>query len=414
MASLSGSVVVNVGEEYIEKYLRSKGLSRTVAETGKEVEFWVDTLLERGQLSVDEFENFLNDELSYGKRKLIRVYEFMEYNAQNWFSELKDRFSVTSNNYSDILGVGVSLDQKLRIASIHSETNYKGDLQWVDILFVHYAEEQTSRTLIPTRSYIPVEIDFVKRRVCIRSWNRNGLTEAFRPNILMDKIYSIVEKVFQIKTTSKQFQRKRTLFSMSQGIVDEIYNRIPAYTQIKQLEEDISSFEKAVLEKLDLINLRGDQKCINRNAFDLHDEIQKVLEKLIVCDFFHNIPYERVWDLGVRTIISRIRFNDVEHVLTSLSGEESEMPIFCTKTFMALKKSMEDAKLVERLWVANKRERRTYKFRYDATNEMFLELMVLSNIRFNRENLQLIMEMYDAYDSEQIGGVAKQSCQCVS
>lgn len=39
MASLSGSVVVNVGEEYIEKYLRSKGLSRTVAETGKKVEF---------------------------------------------------------------------------------------------------------------------------------------------------------------------------------------------------------------------------------------------------------------------------------------------------------------------------------------------------------------------------------------
>lgn len=109
MASLSGSVVVNVGEEYIEKYLRSKGLSRTVAETGKKVEFWVDTLLERGQLSVDEFENFLNDELLYGKRKLIRVYEFMEYNAQNWFSELKDRFSVTSNNYSDILGVGVLL-----------------------------------------------------------------------------------------------------------------------------------------------------------------------------------------------------------------------------------------------------------------------------------------------------------------
>lgn len=51
--------------------------------------------------------------------------------------------------------------------------------------------------------------------------------------------------------------------------------------------------------------------------------------------------------MGIDTIISRIRFNDVAHVLASLSGEESNIPVICTKTFMSLKKSVEDAELVE-------------------------------------------------------------------
>ena len=40
--------------------------------------------------------------------------------------------------------------------------------------------------------------------------------------------------------------------------------------------------------------------------------------------------------MGIDTIISRIRFNDVAHVLASLSGEESNIPVICTKTFMSL------------------------------------------------------------------------------
>lgn len=413
MASLSGSVVVNIGKEYIETYLKRKGLTRTGAELGKEVEFWVDSLLENGALSVDEFEDFLHDELFYGKRKLIRVYEFTECNTQDWFSILEGHYDAASQNYSDILGTGVNQEKMLRIASVRSETNYKGDLLWADVLFVHYAEELTSRNLIETRSYIPVEIDFITKRVYIKAWNRNGLTDDFRPNVLMDKIYSIIETAFQLSTTSRQLQRKQALFSMSQGIIYEIYNKIPAYNQIKSLDESISAFEDEVVNIIDLVNISSSNpKDVNCDVFDLYDELHKVLEKLVVCDYFYNIPYEQIWNLGVRTIISRIRFNDVEHVLTSLSGEESEMPIFCTRTFLALKKSMEDAKLVERLWVANKSDRRTNKYRYDATNEMFLEIMVLSNIRFKREDLQLIMEIYDTYDSEQISGITRPACQC--
>lgn len=413
MASLGGSVVVNIGNDIIESFLRGKGLTRTGSDIGKEVEFWVDSLLECGMLSIDEFEKFLRQELFYGKRKLIRVYDFTEYNTQGWINRLKTLYGVVDENYSNILGTGVSSEELLKIASVQSSTNYKGDLQWVDILFVHYAEELTSRSLVQTRSYIPVEIDFITKQVFIKAWNRNGLTEDFRPNVLMDKVYSIIEKVFKFTIASRQLQRKSTLFSMSQGIVREIYSKIPAYNQIKDFDDSISAFEAQIVSNMNLVNISTENlKSDNSNVFDLHDELQKILEKLVVSDYFYSIPYEQVWDLDINAIISRIRFNDVEHVLTSLSGEESEMPIFCTKTFLALKKSMEDAKLVERLWVVSKRKRRMLKYRYDATNEYYLELMVLNNARYKKEDLLFIMEMYNKYVSEQTCRITRLDRQC--
>jgi len=415
MVSLSGSVVVNIGADYIETFLRKKGLTRTNAEQGQAVEFWVDTLLENGQLNESDFEDFLYEELFYGKRKLMRAYEIEDYDTQDWFTKLHSRYDIENDNYSGILKTGVSNDKKLRIAAVRSDVDYKGNLRWVNILFVHYAEELTSRSLVQTRSYIPVEVDFLNKQVILKAWNRNGLTEDYRPNKLMDLDFSIIKDVFRMKPVSKQLQRKQTLFSMSQGIVDDIYNIIPAYNQIKSIDELISSFERTIIESLKLPNITsGTPKVLNRNAFDLHDEIQKVLEKMAVSDYFYNLPYEEIWKLGVNTIISRIRFNDVEHVLTSLSGEESEMPIFCTKTFMALKKSMEDAKLVERLWVVERRDRSFLRFRYDATNELYLELILLNNARFKREHLQIIMEMYDSYDATTAGKASKQNLRCIS
>ncbi|RHK64153.1 hypothetical protein DW054_07030 [Dorea formicigenerans] len=70
--------------------------------------------------------------------------------------------------------------------------------------------------------------------------------------------------------------------------------------------------------------------------------------------------------MGIHMIVSKIKFKDLEHVLTILSSETSEIPVFCTKTFfvltilssetseipvfctktfLSLKKSLEDVKL---------------------------------------------------------------------
>lgn len=85
-----------------------------------------------------------------------------------------------------------------------------------------------------------------------------------------------------------------------------------------------------------------------------------------------------------------------------LSGEDSSVPIFCTKTFMALKKSLEDAEMVERLWVEKSRSKGRLSLSFDATKEEYFSVRVLSGIRFKEEDLIIAEEIYKQYESGDI------------
>ena len=201
---------------------------------------------------------------------------------------------------------------------------------------------------------------------------------------------------------------------MSRGLVTEVYNKIPSFNQIRELENPIQTFKQEVLKKLSLKNVKEQdgEKTLGKNIFDFEDEVEKMLEKLCISDYFYDIPYDEIWKMGVKTIVSKIKFKDLEHVLTILSSEASEAPIFCTKTFLSLKKSLEDAKLVERLWIEHDRSHGRLKLSYDATKDEYLEMRILSNIRFTEGDLLTAKEIYDSYAGDAVGKVKRGDQRC--
>ena len=76
--------------------------------------------------------------------------------------------------------------------------------------------------------------------------------------------------------------------------------------------------------------------------------------------------------------------------------------MFCTKTFMVLKKSLEDAEMVERLWVEKSRSKGRLSLSFDATKEEYFSVRVLSGIRFKEEDLIVAEEIYKQYESGDI------------
>ena len=63
MPSLSESIITNIGNSYIETYLRQKGLVKTEDEKSLDLKYWVDNLLKAKKMDIEEFEDFLFDEL---------------------------------------------------------------------------------------------------------------------------------------------------------------------------------------------------------------------------------------------------------------------------------------------------------------------------------------------------------------
>lgn len=69
---------------------------------------------------------------------------------------------------------------------------------------------------------------------------------------------------------------------------------------------------------------------------------------------------------------------------------------------MVLKKSLEDAEMVERLWVEKSRSKGRLRLSFDATKEEYFSVRVLSGIRFKEEDLIVAEEIYKQYESGDI------------
>ncbi|WP_370811330.1 hypothetical protein [Anaerobutyricum hallii] len=69
---------------------------------------------------------------------------------------------------------------------------------------------------------------------------------------------------------------------------------------------------------------------------------------------------------------------------------------------MVLKKSLEDAEMVERLWVEKSRSKGRLSLSFDATKEEYFSVRVLSGIRFKEEDLIVAEEIYKQYESGDI------------
>lgn len=411
MPTLSKSIVINVESNYIETYLKQKGLVRTENESGQELNYWVDSLFKEKKIDVSEFERFLFEELFWGKRKTIRIYKLDNSNkvklAQDWLPILNEKYNINSLNFTNILGTIPDKEQRLKIAAVVSEENYKGELSKLQILFVKMVEIYEKSSNVESTAYIPVDIDFVKKTICLKVWNRTALQPDYRPDELFEHIKSILLWTFNVKTKTFGLQHKKVLYNMSRGLIADIYEKIPAYSRIAQVSDIIKNFEQDIYKNIKLENTEeaNGKIILSKGVLDFEDEIHKLIEKLTVCDYFFDRSYEEIWNMGVDVIIAKIRFNDAEHVLTSLSGEATEVPIFCTKTFMALIKSMEDAEVVERIWISKNRIRGKLDLRYDATNDEYLGIMILSNIRFKEEDLLAALEIYRGYESKVIGQI---------
>ncbi|MDO4170572.1 MAG: hypothetical protein Q4D45_11825 [Lachnospiraceae bacterium] len=406
MALINQGIVDNVGGNYIETYLHQKGLSRTADQEGISVIEWLNNLLINKRVDEKDFEKFLFQELFLGKRKLIRVYQLNSIRKikywDDWHDILLEKYSIKSLDFNAILTSYRCSKGNPQIAAIHYNENGKGELTRIQILFVCFIQVIEDNGCRDSYAYIPVDIDFMQKIMILKAWNRNYVSEEYRADILIDQIKNIMSYTFGVTTRNFMIKHRQVLYNMSKGILDDVYNKIPAFGQISKLQSYIEDFEQLVFKELPIENLRQNEngkKSIPKGVMEFSDEIKKAVERLAISDYFFDKRYEQIWNMGIDAVIARIKFNDSENILASLSGEESEKPIFCAKTFMYLKKSMEDSRSVERLWIVKNRNKGRLNIRYDATNDEYLGILIRFGIRYTEEDINAAMEIYSNYET---------------
>lgn len=230
MAFINRAIVENIEGNYIETYLTQNGFKKSDEEAGISVEDWVNSLLDKSRIDIDEFEEFLFQELMMGKRKLIRVYQMDNVKKiklpEDWSEPLAEKYGITSLDFNAILNTYVNSRSSRKIAAIHSEENEKGELTRLQILFVCWIEVNEVEAYRDSYAYIPVDIDFTKKIMLIKAWNRYGLAnENQRADAMLDYIRNIMALSFHVSTRHYMIKHKKVLYNMSKGLVDEVYDK---------------------------------------------------------------------------------------------------------------------------------------------------------------------------------------------
>ena len=335
MPSISQSLIVNVEASYIETYFRTENLVRTGEESGQELKYWIDDLLEAGKINLEKFEDFLFNELFWGKRKTIQVYKLesiKDYKySSDWHEALKDKYGIDTLKYSDILNCVPNRENPRKIAAVYVEENYRGELEKLRLLFACYIQIAGKDGVTDSISYIPVEIDFVKKIMVIKAWARQQIAyEDHKPGRLMSHIKNLMVLEFGVETRRYVLEHQKVLFEMSKNLIDRAYSCIPPYNELGKINAVVEHFKEEILKKLPLRNVSCDETgrtVLKEGVMNFEDEIKNVVESLTISDYFFDRDYDEIWKMGLEAVVSRIKFNDDERILTSLSGENTSAPI---------------------------------------------------------------------------------------
>ena len=374
-------------------------------------------LLKDKKINVEEFEEFLFNELFWGKRKTIRVYKLDKVKNYkypgDWELPLEEKYNVVSINFSDILGMIPNCEETRKIVAIRSEENIKGELTRIRLLFACYIQINGARGYKDSVSYIPVEIDFNKKIMLIKAWTRQQIAhEEHKADNLMEHIKKIMGIEFKVTTKNYMSEHKKILFLMSKSLIYEAYSHVPTYNEINNIEGSIKKFVEETLGGLSLRNVKPNgngQHILAEGVMDFEAEIRNVLEGLAISDYFFDRNFDEIWKMGLEAVVARVKFNDEEKVLTSLSGENTTTPIFCTKTFMSLKNRMEESERIETLWITMDRKRGNLNLKFDASNMEYMEILIKYGIRFNEADMNSALEIYEKYETKLNQQVAEHS-----
>ena len=411
MPSLSESIITNVEEQYIEIFLKQKGYARTKEEKGQDLRNWVDNLLKKQKINVEEFEDFLFNELFWGKRKTIRLYKLEKIKdyryPSDWEAPLKEIYGLDSIDFCDIMNTIPNEKSPRKIAAVHSEENNKGELVKIRLLFVFYIEIAEDRRYVGSTSYIPVEVDFIKRSMSIKAWTRQQIAlEEHKANKLIHHVNLLMQNEFKVMTHRFGIVHKKVLFNMSRSLISEAHSIVPTYNKIANAENAIKDFMNEIYTKISLQNIsvnEDGENFLTKEVFDFEGEVKNVLESLVISDYFFDRSYDEIWKMGLEAVVSKIKFNDKELVLTSLNAENTETPIFYTKTFMSLRNRMNENGRIEILWITmdrGKGKRGHLNLKFDASDQEYLEILINYGIRFSEADMDSVLKIYEKYEAK--------------
>ena len=165
--AVAKEIIDNVRDTKIVDFLRKENVEKNSDELGMDLYIWLGKIIDENRISIEKINKVLFQELEYGDRRLIRIYQLKGTRKikkeKDWEDFLKN-YSCPSMNFNRIVETTLCEDDKIKVAAVKSNISEK-TVNKVDILFVYKMYTRSSEgTQKFIYSYLPVSVD-VKNKI---------------------------------------------------------------------------------------------------------------------------------------------------------------------------------------------------------------------------------------------------------
>lgn len=402
MVSISFSLINNIDKNRLLKFLAEEECEQEEYE-GMEIDIMLSKMLEEKTLKLSKLNEFLFDELFYGMHRDINIYKIRSFRkakyVNDWIRGICNDYDVDSVNYNKIVQTYATKDSGERISAIKTIYDEKNEITNIKLIFVKQIEILKEGSITTSYSYTPVELDFKRKIIVIKARHRKNVhNDKHKPKYLMNDIFHKITSKMQIQIIPFENSHQSTLYKMSRGLVDELFANIPAFSSIEKMEEPNEELINNITQLLPIENIVDGS--INKKVMDIKDELYKMLQELILADYFFNRDEDNIWDIDISAIITSIRFDDSKNATARLAGENRIKHIFNSKSFMGLRKSLEMVKEVQALSIAFKKGRSTIHVKYDATDNIYLNVLFTTYKPYDEDDFDKVWERFIGYESD--------------
>ncbi len=395
------SLIENIGEADISRFLKKRGIEKK--DLGQSFKYFVSNEVGTG-VSEEEFEEFCYNNLMYGKRKLIRVFEIANKRKLTdddlWLNALKQDFLVDSLNMSKILRTNVSSIDNWKVVAVKTIDDERGEIGTISILFECYIK--VTKKICKDQdwcAYIPVEVDLKNGLLLVKAWRRQNVEneDEYKNHTLMNKIVVWLKEKIGIKVKFIQIDYKKILANMNESLIQELLNAIPACSEVDLMKDFFQNVETKVMDQISFENVieKDGKKVFNGRIIDISQEMKNMIIRAVVSDYFFNRSLCEVDKMNLSAVINSVKFSDLDDSITIVKSENNNKPVICAKPFLMLLTAMEDSDSVDTISISFRYRNRKFRISYDATKEEYIEIGILDP------------EDYYLADFEEIWGILK-------
>lgn len=400
---LPSSIFKNTYIDVWKKFISDKKLNQRYKQCNKELLDFINECIQEGLISREEIDDLLFDALSFGKHKVVNVYNLeinKKYNEEQLLNCLRQSYEIENVDYNELARTyNVSANTVLNaLAAVKILDKFSdGKIKRIRLIFVKKVEfvDGNSRT-VRENSYFPLDIDFDNKELIVKYYDKDYLNGEYRGEYLANNYADIITHLLDIEYSySGQTKYQRGLYNICNDILNSLINDT-ASGMINNIDEVVDKASDILIKDL-TPNIDSEElyNIYHKGVFNINEQIRELIENICISKTIYESGDIKICSKA--GLISHITYREPGSVRAVLGNKKKIDNLVDSQSYLKLRSILKETKYIEAIKMIWKMKLEDNKYKdisvkYDASKIHFISLKLYW--KYSEEDLIYVKQRF--------------------